>query len=688
VIEASDCPDDPSHAAAASDAPQPARTEDLPPLTLAARGLGLLFAEGLSWGFGVWAVLSRPVLLGYVGANDIEPRGRRILLEDMAGAAFAGCTLAIAYLLVSVKVRRRSFADGARRISDVGWRLAPTMLVGVVPLLLQWQLWPGRELAFLVLASVFGLGLQGLTRAALSVPPLLGHWAGFPRAAIVRVAAAFPRLFERAPFALVGLGGAGYAALFGWATVVSHWNLRTASLDLGLEENLVWNALHGARPLFKSSPLGGPTASHFGYHATFISYPLALVYAIAQRAETLLVIQAVMVGAAAIPLFLYARRHLGPWAGCLLAYVYLLYPPVHGANLYDFHYLPVGVFFLWLSLYAMAARRPILSVVAVLLTLSIREDVAAGLAVVGAYLLLTGERPGAGLAAALLGASYFVVMKLVVMPRAMHGDSSFVWIYRDLLPKGENTFGGVLKTAIANPAYTLNTLLERDKLAYLLQLLAPLAFLPLRRPIGLLCCALGFFFTLLSTGYAPLIQTSFQYTADWTPYLFMAMVGNLEWVGRPRTEGDRLGPVRRRAWLVALSAATLVCSNQFGAVFQRNTIRGGFGQYVFGTSEMDRSRRKAVRELLAQVPPRAKIVASEMLVAQVSNRPDAYTLRFGLYDADYLLFPLPMGGQELQNALTAFQGGAFGVVDVREPFVLAKRGAGTEQNAAVMARLR
>jgi uncharacterized membrane protein len=659
---------------------------DLPPLTLAVRGLGLLFAEGVSLGFCVWTERAGSRLIQYAAANDMGPRGRIFILGDMFGTGLAACAVALIYLFL----RRRAFAAAARRVSDVGWRLAPLAMIGFLPLLLSWRVWVGRDLTLLMMAAIFGLGVQGLSRAAFLAPPLgiFGRWWDRPRAALARFVANHPRLMARAPLALVIAGAAAYATFFGWVTIVSHHNLRTYSLDLGLEENLVWNALHWSRPFFKSSPLGGPTAVHFGSHATFISYPLALIYAIAPRAETMLVIQAVMVGAAAIPLFLYARRHLTPWIACMLAFVYLLYPPVHGANLYDFHYLPVGVFFLWLTLYALDARRPVLSVVAVVLTLAIREDVAAGLAIIGAYLLLTGQRPRAGLVVAAVGAVFFVLLKLVIMPRVNHGESAFLSLYRDLIPSGDNTFGGVLKTAIANPPFTLNTLLERDKLIYLLEIFTPIAFFALRRPIGLLCCLPGTFFSMLSTGYPPLIQTSFQYTANWTTYLFMAMVGNLVWVARPRAPGDTQGPARQRAWLVALAAATLVCSYQFGAVFQQNTVRGGFGLYTFGTSAQDLANRKALRGLLAQVPPRAKIVASEALVPQVSNRPDAYTLRIGIFDADYLLFPLPIGGDEQRNALAPLQNGSFGVIDVREPFVLARRGAPTARNAQILQRMR
>src|SRR5204862_1938744 len=139
-------------------------------------------------------------------------------------------------------------------------------------------------------------------------------------------------------------------------------------------------------------------------------------------------------------------------------------------------------------------------------------------------------------------------------------------------------------TVIGNPAFTLHTLLERDKLLYLLHLFVPLAFLPLRRPLGLLFCLPGFFFTLLSSNYLPLIQTSLQYTADWTMYLFIVLVVNLEWVGTAHHPGDTAGPARRKAWLLAVAAGTVICTYQFGAMLQQNTVRGGFGIYTFSTT--------------------------------------------------------------------------------------------------------
>ena len=83
---------------------------------------------------------------------------------------------------------------------------------------------------------------------------------------------------------------------------------------------------------------------------------------------------------------------------------------------------------------------------------------------------------------------------------------------------------------LANPGYTLTTILTREKILYLLQIMAPLAFFPWRRPIGLLCSLPGFFFTMLATQYPWLTRLGFQYTAYWTTFLFLAVVANLRWL--------------------------------------------------------------------------------------------------------------------------------------------------------------
>lgn len=646
-------------------------------LTQAARSLGLLAAIGASLAMAVWSLAAGPSLTQYVTHNQIDPAARVGLAWLLFAGALAGTCGGVALAVAS---RGRDLAVTER----FARRLAPLALAGLLPLLLRVEIWKQRELEFVVLAAVFGLSALGLARLSLATPPafpVVGERLAPLRARVARLGQ------THAPLVVVLVAAAGYATLFSVYTVLNHLALRTSSFDLGVENNLLWNLIHGA-PLFRTTPHGGgPLGSHLGFHHTYFSFLLAPLYALAPRPETLLVLQSVFVGAAALPLYLLGRRHVGPWSACVLALAYLLYAPVHGANLYEFHYLPLAPFFLWFTLHFAESGRTLPALAIALVTISIREDVAGCVGLLGAYLVLTGIRPRLGSLIGGIGLLHFVVIKMFVMPAVLAGQSSYVNQYRDLLPPGMSGFGGVLLTVFGNPGFTLHTLLEREKLVYLLMIMAPLVFLPWRRPAGLLLSLPGFFFTLLATRYPPMTQISFQYTAFWTMFSFIAVVHHLGWLGRPRGSDDAAGPVRRRAWLLALIAATLVTSHQHGAIFQHETARAGFDRFLFGISDQERARHDALYVLIAQVPPDARIASSEQIVPHVSSRAYSYSLRAGIFDADWLLFPVPSRPDEREMIDHALRSGSFGVVAESDGFVLARRGFSPASNAGVRRRL-
>ena len=378
-----------------------------------------------------------------------------------------------------------------------------------------------------MIVSAFGLCLQGLMRVALESPPVFSEELVARATARVRQLSTARGRCPGCPPRPSRPGRSAYAVYFSVITLQNHYKLGTSGYDLGIENNLVWNAAHFNGPLFKSSVLGGPTSTHQGLHTTWISYLIAIPYRLLPRPETLLVLQAMLLGGAALPLYAFARRHIGAWLACLVSLLYVLYPPLHGSNLYDFHYLPFAPFFLWTTLALLESGRDRWAVLAVVLTLANREDMSALLVVLGVYMVLAGRRPRAGMIVAAVGAAYFLIVKMIRMPSLVGGDQAYSEQYQDLIPHGEHGFGGVLKTVFANPGFTIATLIERDKLSYFLQIMAPLAFFPWRRPIGALCTVPGFFFTLLSTRYPAMIKIGFQYTAYWTSFLFIAVIENL-----------------------------------------------------------------------------------------------------------------------------------------------------------------
>ena len=301
------------------------------PLPEAIRTFSLLFSEGASLGLCLWAVFSGTVL-EYSLSNDITPSERKALLLIMIAGGLSTSLAGLAFLI-------RARADAAKRLTLAALRWSPLIFSGLVPFLFRWQIWAKTELTFGVFVCVCGFGLHASVLASLGARQVAEARATTRQGALSAIgrwlSAALDRSARWLPITIVAAGAAGYAYFFAYQTILHHRSVLSMSFDLGLENNLLWNLIHGGS-FMKMSPLVGPVGGHFGNHATLFAYVIAPFYALYQRPEGLLVFQAVVVGAAALPLFLYASRHIGRWPACLVALAYLLYPPVHGANLYDF----------------------------------------------------------------------------------------------------------------------------------------------------------------------------------------------------------------------------------------------------------------------------------------------------------------------------------------------------------------
>ena len=109
------------------------------------------------------------------------------------------------------------------------------------------------------------------------------------------------------------------------------------------------------------------------------------LYALAPRAETLLILQAVLLGSAGIFVYRIAARRLARSTALLVALSYYLYPPLHGAQFFDIHFQPVAAAFMLAAIDCFDVRRMKLFVVLFILTILCREDIAIGTAVFGLF---------------------------------------------------------------------------------------------------------------------------------------------------------------------------------------------------------------------------------------------------------------------------------------------------------------
>jgi uncharacterized membrane protein len=659
-----------------------------------ARAVALLATTAAAVALG--AGLAREPLLSntYFWHNSIDDSSHHRLLLWVASATAIGGLAALAAWAALASTD----ASGHARLWDLAQRVSPLGPLAFVPSLLRWQLWQGHDLTFLLATLVVALSAGATVSAALRAGPAESSWSAalishFGCALIIRAPGRRVWLWIVASLSLA------YILWFAYYTSVWHQCVRSG-YDTAGEDNILWNMSHGG-PFFKAAPVLGPVGSHFRRHATLISYVFVPLYLIRPGAATLLVLQSVVQGLAAIPLFLFARRRIGERAAALVAALYLLHPALQQSNLFEVHYVKFGAFFLWTTLWLLDSGKHRWALLAAFLTLTLREDVATWVILLGLWGLFNGRSPRTSSAIALVGAAYVGIVKFVIMPSFGHGEDELTFMYTGLIPSGKHGFGWVLATALGNPAFTLESLLELNKVVFFLQVLVPIALMPLRRAIGWFALIPGGLFCFLSTHYGPLVDIHFQYSAHLLAFLFPALVLVLEDQERSpalQASGHASAPptdfrersARRLGALVSLAVATLVCSYQYGAVFQQNTSRGGPLPYKFGWDEEGHVRRRAVDALLQVVPARAKIAASAFTVTQVSARPDAYSLSLGLYDAEWLIAPSEKSeyvGDELARTIEALRSGGFGVVRVEAPFFVARRGAPDDLNAELLSRL-
>ncbi len=654
-------------------------------LAYSVRALGLLLAGGVSVGFALGIAVIPVSAVHYFQDNRLPPNLRQRLLACTVGGGLAAVLAGLGYLFINF-----ARPNVAGRLYHAARRLSLLYVVGFLALLFRCEVWKGHDLPFLTLVMLFGLAAWAATATAMQAGPFA--WEKRVLAPLRRVredfALALPHLSPSLPFLIVVMGAIFFASYFGYYTYCFYYSLRSG-YDLGIYDSLLWNMLHGGS-FYKTPPWAGPGRSHFGNHAEFLAYAILPLYAIRQNGGTLLLIQSAFLGSAAIPLYKLARRHVDRWPACILALCYLLYPALHGETIFEFHFLPFGPFLLWWAWYFLEARRDRWAAVFVLLTLSCREDVSAWVAVLGLYFLFTGRRARAGLLLAAIGTLYCFMIKFVAMPH-VGGGESFTDIYKDLLAPGTKSFGSVVTTVLGNPAFTMSTLAEMDKLIYMLQILVPLAFIPFRRPIWLVLALPGFFFTVLSTRYGPLVSINFQYSAHWIAFFFPGVALGIEWMERRAAATGQAGLAarKRRAALVAMACMTLPMSYQFGAILQQTNSYGGPIKYVFGVDAEGRRRHQAAERLVRLLPPRAKVSGSGFTTPFISNRPDAYNMTICREaDADYIFLPSVAAdfiGDEKATVTGLLRSGKFGVVAIEPPFALAKRGYPTRLNADLMA---
>ncbi len=414
------------------------------------------------------------------------------------------------------------------------------------------------------------------------------------------------------------LASGGAAWVFAAFALQRHRSFESRAYDFAFFDQIIWNTAHGR-----------------WFDTTFLSYnflgqhfqPVLLVFALAYRLgagpETLLIAQALFAGAAAVPLYYAVRKLSGSGlAGVALAAGYLLSAPLHNALDFDFHPELLGMPFIFLALYYLAARRPLATVATLLPLLLLKEDMPLVLAAFALLLFAAGFRTYA-LALFTTAVAYAVAVVIFLMPLVRGGSGDLTERY-GYLTSGSSS-GALLPHVVARAFDHLTG----SPLHALVELYASGGFVLLLSPLALAA-------SLPSTLVAALADHPQQFTLD-LHYVVAPLA--LMWVGvalavRDVRRGDGALRALRRAGsggarVLCLSAIVLGASAF--AFYDRSPYRHA---PELGTPES--AHLALLRQAVALVPADASVSAQTTIAPHLSQRRRLYEFP-DLEDAQYVV---------------------------------------------------
>jgi len=439
---------------------------------------------------------------------------------------------------------------------------------------------------------------------------------------------------------------AGYVALFSWLSLRKHETFHTGN-DLAVFAQVVWNTTQGR--LFETSLVAEAT-NFLGQHFSPILALFTPLYFLWPDARLLLVAQALIVALGAVPIYAYASRKLGGSPPALIvAAAYFLFPATQFVTLDEFHPISLAIPLLSLAGYALLTRRYRSALVIMAVSLLVKEEMAIVLAGMGLFVLLAHRRVRLGALMTAAGGVAAWLLLYVIIPGLAKPGYAYVFTNRyDYL--GEN-LTDIVVHIVTEPQLVMPQLLAWPKTLFLVQLLGPLAFLPLLAPATLFLAVPTFAYLLLSD-YPFQYSIAHHYTAPLIPLLFLAAVDGLDRL-------IRCGQAQGRDWRMA-GRGLLLTGTLLGFLLWAPAPGGGrYDPTAFTIT----AHSKAGQRILRQIPAEASVAAEWKFYPHLSNRRmlgDLLNPRFS--PADYVLVDRAPGGTsapEYPHVLLPPRGGLY-----------------------------
>jgi uncharacterized membrane protein len=391
-----------------------------------------------------------------------------------------------------------------------------------------------------------------------------------------------------------------YIIVMSTITIWKNHAFLTSGFDLGLVNQAFHTTLFEGKLFYETADLSfNPGGSFFGVHFSPIFFLLLPFYAIWPSVENLLVMQTVIIALGAVPIYWMSRDKLGKNVGLIISVIYFIYPPIFLLNLNDIHLEPFTATFFIFSVYYLEKeewRKFVLFSVLAMLTLEFAPIIAVFVAFYGLLLVFTKKIKNKRSAQKHI--AVVILVSILIFAVAFKSKELFN-TYTSPLP---SPFHHIL----SDPAGVVDVFFNDwgAKMFYAIDLLAPLAFLPLLAPEPLIMAA-PWIFASFVTNYQPYYSVYYQYTGFVIPFILLALPKAIERL--------RLQQTRRILYVIFLS--TLIVASYLPTVQE-----SPWNYKLPVTSE----HIELIQKVLPLIPSNASVLTQNDIFPHVSNRAEAY----------------------------------------------------------------
>lgn len=409
-----------------------------------------------------------------------------------------------------------------------------------------------------------------------------------------------------------------YFLTYSFLSIWRHESFHSTILDLGNFEQILWNTAHGRLFELSTRPW---TTTYLGDHFSLILLLPAVIYKLLPATITILIMQTMILAGSGYLVFLIAKKLRfsdGEALGFLA--IYLTFPALGFINMFDAHAnifaIPLG----FLVIYSYLARKFNWITVAILLLLSVKEDLALVVIGFGLALMFSKRDRWYGLFISALAAAWFVGVINILIPYFGQGnDFHYTSQYAQL-----GLHGGIL-SALASPAQLIREFFSLPKIAYFEVLMGSLLFLPILAGRWFLPVLFGLMPIMLNsqTGF---LTITYHHAASFLAFIFFTMMIVVRYFGRC------LKIRTKRLQLIILTVQGLIIS---GAIFT-NFLPNNYCKSYFCVRKYEKIGIINISKAAKMIPKDASLSVSNNLGAHFDKRKSLYVFP-RVEEADYVL---------------------------------------------------